>query len=169
MSKNTSPTANIFHPDTRFVRQARRPGGVDRDQALQRAQAEVDELKSDFNVWIDKEFEQLNAALSQLASDPTDKAALELAHNICSQLRDVGGTMGYQLVTFVARTLSDILEAYIGGAAYDKKVVDCHIDAFMLARMEQYRHLSPEQVPEMTHGLLRVVELASIIPPDPGK
>jgi hypothetical protein len=32
--------------------------------------------------------------------------------------------------------------------------------------MEQYRHLRPDQVPEMTNGLLRVVELASIIPPD---
>jgi hypothetical protein len=30
--------------------------------------------------------------------------------------------------------------------------------------MEQYRHLTPEQVPEMTEGLLRVVEIASIIP-----
>ena len=38
----------------------------------------------------------------------------------------------------------------------------------MLARLEQYRHLRPEHVPEMTDGLLRVVELASIIPPEPG-
>ena len=169
MSKNTSPTANIFFANTRFERQARRPGGVDRDQALKRAQAEVEELKSDFGVWIDKELEQLNASLAKLVNNPKDKASLERAYECCSQLRDVGGTMGYELVTFVARTLCDILEAYIGGAAYDKKVIDCHIDAFMLAKMEQYRHLRPEQVPEMTNGLLRVVELASIIPPEPGQ
>jgi hypothetical protein len=30
--------------------------------------------------------------------------------------------------------------------------------------MEQYRHLRPEQVPEMASGLRRVAELASIGP-----
>jgi hypothetical protein len=62
--------------------------------------------------------------------------------------------------------MCDILEAYIAGAAYDRDVIVCHADAFKLARLEQYRHLQPEDVPEMTAGLLRVVELASIIPPD---
>jgi hypothetical protein len=77
--------------------------------------------------------------------------------------------MGYELVTFVARTLCDILDAFIAGAAYDKEIVDCHSSAFMLARMEQYRNMTPEQVPEMTQGLLRVVEIASIIPSKTGK
>jgi hypothetical protein len=40
-------------------------------------------------------------------------------------------------------------------------MVDCHIDAFLLARTEPYRNLRPEQVPEMTSGLRRVVELAN--------
>ncbi len=168
MSKK-SPPANIFYADTRFERQARRTGGIERDQALQRAQAEVEELKTDFGVWIDQEFEKLNDALAQVASNPKDKAALERAHDSCAQLRDVGGTMGYELVTFIARTLCDILEAYAAGAAYHQNVIDCHVNAFMLARLEQYRHLRPDQVPEMTSGLLRVVELTSIIPPEPGE
>jgi hypothetical protein len=166
MSKKPSPPANIFYADTRFERQARRAGGVDRDRALQRAQAEVEGLKADFDVWIDTEFKKLNAALAEITADPADKAALERANVCCAQLRDVGTTMGYELVTFIARTLCEILEAYIAGAPYDQNVIDCHSNAFMLARMEQYRHLRPDQVPEMTNGLLRVVELASIIPPD---
>lgn len=168
MAKNDHPPATIFYADTRFERQARRPGGIERDKAVARAQAEVNDLKADFGVWIDKEFDQLNAALAQIASNPSDKAALKRAFDSSSQLRDVGGTMGYELVTFVAQTLCNIIEAYIAGAAYDQNVIDCHTNAFMLARMEQYRHLRPEQVPEMTKGLLRVVELTSIIPPEPG-
>lgn len=169
MKKTNHPEAKLFYADTRFERLARRPGGVDREQALAQAQAEVEELKADFGVWIGQEFDALNAALAEIESDPKDKGALERAHKSCAQLRDVGGTMGYQLVTFVAKTLCEILEAYIAGAAYDKDVIVCHTDAFKLARLEQYRHLQPEDVPEMTAGLLRVVELVSIIPPEPGK
>lgn len=169
MKKTDHPEARLFYADTRFERLARRPGGAEREQAIAQAQAEVEELKADFGVWINQEFDTLNAALAEIESDPGDKGALERAHKSCAQLRDVGGTMGYQLVTFVAKTLCDILEAYMAGASYDKDVVTCHTDAFKLARLEQYRHLQPADVPEMTAGLLRVVELASIIPPEPGK
>jgi hypothetical protein len=164
MTKKSDTGSNLFYPDTRFERLARRPGGVERDAALERAQAAVDNMKSDFSVWIDNEFIILNESLKEIDSDPANKRAMERAFHSCAQLRDVSGTMGYELVTFVAKTLCDILEAYIAGAAYDKDVVVCHSNAFMLARMEQYRHLTPEQVPEMTAGLLRVVEIASIIP-----
>ncbi|MDO8877538.1 MAG: hypothetical protein Q8M24_25215 [Pseudolabrys sp.] len=168
MPKNDTG-ATIFYPDTRFERLARRPGGVEREVALEKAQAAVDDIKPDFYVWINHEFDALNAALAEIERDPGDKRALERAFHSCAQLRDVSGTMGYELVTFIARTLCDILEAYIAGATYDKEVVDCHSNAFMFARMEQYRHLTPEQVPEMTQGLLRVVEIASIVPSKTGK
>lgn len=169
MSKKAPPAAHMFYVDTRFERLARRPGGVERDKALASAQAAVEDMKSEFATWVDKEFEQLTDALAEIDSHRGDKAALENAYRSCAHLRDVGGTMGYELVTFVAKTLCDILEAYIAGAAYDKNVIDCHINALMLAKMEQYRHLRPDQVPEMTNGLLRVVEVASIIPPETGK
>lgn len=167
MSKPPSAPANIFYADTRFERLARRPGGIDREQALQRAQVEVEEMKADFDVWIDGEFAKLNAALSEIAENPNEKGALERANVYCAHLRDVGSTMGYELVTFIARTLCEILEAYIAGAPYDQEVIDCHSNAFRLARMEEYRHMGPDQVPDLTNGLLRVVEIASIVPPDP--
>jgi hypothetical protein len=75
-------------------------------------------------------------------------------------LRDVGGTMGYELVSFIASNFCHILDAIKAGAAYDKDMIDCHMDALLLARTEQYRHLTPDQVPEMASGLRRVVELA---------
>lgn len=168
MKKANHPEARLFYADTRFERLARRPGGVDRAKAIENAQAEVEALQVNFGVWIGQEFDTLNAALAEIETDPNNKAALQRAHNSCAQLRDVGSTMGYQLVTFVAKTLCDILEAYIAGAAYDKDVIVCHTDAFKLARLEQYRHLQPEDLPEMAAGLLRVVELASIVPPEPG-
>jgi hypothetical protein len=169
MSKKPDTEARLFYPDTRFERLARRPGGVSRDVALTRAQAAVDAIEPDFKVWMDRQFDDLNAALMEIDRDPTDKELLKRALHSSTQLRDVCGTMGYELVTFVARTLCDVLEAYIAGATYDREVIQCHSDAFMLSRQEQSWHLKPEAVPEMTQGLLRVVEVASIVPADIGK
>jgi hypothetical protein len=39
------------------------------------------------------------------------------------------------------------------------------MDALMLARQKSYRRLRPEQVPELTKGLRRVVEHVTILPP----
>jgi len=163
--KQADTEANIFYADTRFERLARRSGGISRDEALERAQSAVEDLKGDFNDWIDVQYGELSAALADIAHNPNDKSALERAHQKSAYLRDVGGTMGYILVTFVATTLCDVLDAYIGGAPFDKNVTDCHMDAFLLARTDEYRHLHPEQVPELARGLLRVVEVASLVPP----
>lgn len=168
-TKQGDTEANIFYADTRFERLARRPGGISREEALERAQSAVEELKTDFVEWIDEQYSELSATLAAIVRNPTDKAALERAHEKSAYLRDVGGTMGYTLVTFVASTLCDVLDAYIAGAPFDKNVTDCHMDAFLLARTDEYRHLRPEEVPELAKGLLRVVEVASIAPPDGSK
>lgn len=164
MSEKSKHEAHIFYPDTRFERMARRPGGVAREQALANAQAKVEELTPDFADWLDAALLELKDALSKLADDPKNTDAIERADNACSQLRDIGATMGYSLVTFVANSLCTILEAIQTGAAYDKDIVDCHINALFLVRTEPYRNLTPDQVPEMSNGLLRVVEIAGISP-----
>lgn len=164
-NKQGTPEATIFYADTRFERMARRPGGVSREEALERAQNAVEEMKTDFTDWIDEQYSELSASLADVVNDPSNKNALERAHEKCAYLRDVGSTMGYTLVTFVATTLCDVLDAYIAGAPFDKDVTDCHMDAFLLARTDEYRHRRPEEVPELANGLLRVVEVASIVPP----
>lgn len=164
MTKKPHPEARTFYVDTRFEKLARRPGGVSRDQAIASAQAEVDDLKTEFIEWLDQELGNLGAAFARIELSQNDTSSIDGAHFSCAHLRDVGTTMGFELVTFIANNLCEILDAIKAGAAYDKDVIDCHLDAFRLARMDQYRHLRPDQVPEMTNGLRRVVELASIIP-----
>ncbi len=58
----------------------------------------------------------------------------------CAQLRDVYRINGLRTRYFCRPDFSDILKAYIAGAAYDKEVVECHTNTFILARMEQYHH-----------------------------
>jgi hypothetical protein len=169
MSKKTKHDAHIFHVDTRFQRLARRSGGVAREEAIAGAQTQVDELKPDFSDWLNRELEELTAAIADAEGNSGNMLSLDRAYSSCSQLRDVGATMGFDLVTFVATNLCEILDAIKAGAVYDKDKVDCHISAFFLARTDEYRHLRPDQVPEMASGLRRVVELASIAPAQKGE
>ena len=161
MRETPTSDVRIFFADTRFERMARRPGGVPREEALALADKMVDELKLDFSDWLDRELQELNAALSNAESDLSNNAALEDAYRNCAQLQGVCVAMGYELVTFVAENLCKIISAVMTGAAYDKEMIDCHTDAFLLAKSDQYRALRPDQVPEMATGLRRVVELAA--------
>ena len=160
MHKKAHPEARIFFADTRFEKMARRPGGVPREEALAEAQTNIDKLKAGFSDWLDREMQELNAALAKVESDFSDTASIECAYRNCSQLQDVCAPMGYELVAFVAENLCKIITTFKNGAAYDKEMVDCHINAFLLARSDEYRDLHPDQVPEMASGLRRVVELA---------
>jgi chemotaxis protein histidine kinase CheA len=160
MAQQSDRDPNIFSVESRFQQLARRPGGVTRERAIDSAQRHIEELKTDFGDWLDRELQDLASSIRQLAAIPRNAATLDRAEQACSQLRDVGGTMGYELVSFIASNFCHILDAIKAGAAYDKDMIDCHMDALLLARTEQYRHLTPDQVPEMASGLRRVVELA---------
>lgn len=159
--QRSSRNARILVVNTRFQQMARRPGGVTRERAIERAQHQIDDLKPAFADWLEHELHSLAASVEQLAADPRDEKALNHAHQACSQLRDVGATMGFELVTFIASNFCEILEAINTSAAYDQTIIDCHMDALLLAKTEPYRSLRPDQLPEMTSGLRRVVELAT--------
>jgi hypothetical protein len=161
MADQRDQNAHIFPVDTRFQQLARRPGGVTRERAVESAQRQIEDMKVDFADWLDRELKELSASVGQVTSNPAEVAALERAHQTCRGLRDVGSTMGYQLLTFVAGNFCGILDAIKAGAPFDKDMIDCHMDALLLARTEPYRNLHPEQLPEMTSGLRRVVELAN--------
>src|SRR5262245_46092311 len=93
MADQKNLDGNIFAVETRFQQLARRPSGVSRERALNDAQRQIDEMKSDFGDWLDRELEELTASIRRVAADPGDAAALERANQACCQLRDVGGTM----------------------------------------------------------------------------
>jgi hypothetical protein len=163
MAKDTAknankPEARIFLADTRFQQMARRPGGVPREQAVERAQATLDELKQEFTGWLDERLHDLGAAIQALESAPFDAARLETVYQCCRQLREVGTTMGFELTTVISGNLCEVLDAVRAGAPCDMQALDCHFDALMLTSKPPYCDLRPDQLPEMTGGLRQIVE-----------
>ena len=161
MPEAIEPNVRIFFANSRFERMARRPGCISRHDALAKAEAQIDELKSGFNDWLDHELGNLTEALAKVERDFNDSTSLDSAYRNCAQLQGVCAAMGYNLVTFVAENLCKVIETVMSGSVYDKDMIDCHINAFWLAKTDEYRSMSPAQVPEMAQGLRRVVELAS--------
>jgi len=151
-----------FFVDSHFQKMARRPGGAPRDQALKDAQAAIDNIKLGFANWLDREVDALMAEIRRgRLANSGDLSWAETAAAHSRHIRDVGTTMGFELVTFITNNLCEIFEAIIAGASPHNEMIDCHIDALLLAKQEQYRHLQPEQFPELNSGLRRVRELAS--------
>ena len=65
-------------------------------------------------------------------------------------------------MAFIAGSLCELLDLIESGSDCNMESIMCHIDALMLARQKSYRRMRPEQVPELTKGLQRVVKHVTI-------
>ncbi len=166
MKNKLPPNVRVFAVKTRFQEMAQRPGGVPRDIAIQQAETGIESFKTEFVDWVGRELQDLTQALRKVEGDQAEKAQIDEIHQRCRQLRDTGTTMGLALLTFIADNLCRVLEAVQSGASYDTEVIECHINALFLAKQDAYRNIRPDQVPEMTSGLHRMLERANRSLPD---
>jgi hypothetical protein len=164
MAENPNNEARIFSPKTRFQTLARRPGGVSRSKAVENAMGKIEEAKLGFDDWLDGELTELIGAVERAKAGEAVDEWIETAQFHTNQLRDVGTTVGFELLTFIANTLSTILDGIKAGAECNMESLTCHIDALLLIRQKQFRHLRPDQVPELSRGLHQIAESVSIVP-----
>ena len=161
--------AKVFPVDSRFQQLARRPGGIPRAQAIERAQAGVDELKATFGDWFDKELDGIVVALPHNDAGYANPGVwLDVVLMHCRQLRDVGTTMGFELVTFVAGNFCELLETIRAGAEPNVELIGLHVEALRMSRQDRYGGTSPSEVPELSSGLHKLLMLAKAgSPPQP--
>lgn len=166
MSETTPKGVRVFPVETRFQTLAQRSGGVPREAAIEHATAKIAEMKPGFDGWLETKLQALAAVIAHAkaaetpAPDWIDGAA---AH--ARELRDIGTTMDFELLTYIAGSLCEVLTAFAEGSERDMESVTCHLDALLLSRQPQYRYTKPGDVPELTRGLRRVVEHVSTAPP----
>ena len=158
MNKPDDYEAREFHVETKFQQYAKRPGGIARDQAILNAQTTVASLKPSFETFIDDEMSKLTKSVPSEGADLKDRAWMDAADLHCQRLADVAATVGYEFVSYVANNLCLMFEAIKQGAEYRRDVMVCHLDALTLGRRDRFRRMKPEDVPELTEGLRRVLE-----------
>lgn len=153
--------AKVFLVDSRFQQLARRPGGIPRAQAIERALAGVDEIKQTFGGWFDKELEAIVAALPRHEGGYRDPGVwLDVTLFHCRQLRDVGTTMGHELVTFIAGNFCEVLEAIKAGAEPNPELIQLHVEALRMSKQDRYQSSTPADFPELSSGLHKLLSLA---------
>jgi hypothetical protein len=152
--------AREFPVETDFQKKVRRAGGVTRNQAVGEAQAQIETLKEEFTDWLKDGLERLQCAIQLAETYRTNAMLLDDAFRSSCELRDIGTTVGYELVTFVANRLCEVIDAIRNGADYDKVLIRCHLDALELARQDSYKNVSPGQVPDLCDGLRRAADRA---------
>lgn len=157
-----SPPARIFPVETRFEQLAKRAGGVPRAQAIERAQSALEEAKPAYDDWLEREVVGLADLVKTVEGGNEEPGWLETATFRSRQLRDSSGSLGYELLAFIAGSLCELLDSIEAGSERNMESIVCHIDALMLARQRSYRKMKPEQVPELTKGLQRVVKHVTI-------
>jgi hypothetical protein len=158
MSSDSEQIARMFFVDTRFQRMARRPGGIPRAEAVKNAQAEIEESKPELEAWLDQELRTLIDITHHVRAGTAAPGWREMICLHGGHLRDVGTTVGFSLLTFIAGNLCEILDSPHAGGERDAELIACHVDALLLARQKQYRDLRPDQLPELSSGLRQVAE-----------
>lgn len=151
---NSKGRGFLYDVTTRFQKLARRSTSLTRDKALNDAGQVIESLagafKEDFRQKIDLLAEQ--AARRRAGDTPVEW--YETLCSISRELRDVGETFGYPLITFVAGNLCTILDGV--GPQIGLATVDCHIDALRCKDMERIRHKGVDRFTDLCEGLRRL-------------
>lgn len=172
MSGKPSPTHREIAVDDAFGRQARSPGGPSREVSLKRAAAELSRIKPRLEDYLRAEAGRLETAL--LAAQARDANYLDHIRNAYAasrNIRDVAASIGYSLAGFVTMTLCIVIEtAEAAEIECPTDIIACHYEAFRLATSTAYLTMNPDDVPELSGGLLQIVRIAkaaAIDPPSP--
>jgi hypothetical protein len=164
MTTSPGEDTKTFLVDTRFQQMARRPGGIPRSRALQNAEVEIANGKPKFEAWLDQELGELADLIQVARSGAAEVQWPDQMRGHSCQMRDIGTTMGFPLLTFIAAHLCNILDNTNAGDQLDLDSIACHVDSLLLARRPEYRSLRPDQLPDLSEGLRQIVASASISP-----
>ena len=108
----------IFPVDTNFQKMARRPGGISRDRAVERAEIEIAEAKVEFDEWLSRELTELTTAFEAARDNHHDPERLAELASRGRQLRDVTATIRFELLSFVGASLCDFLDSVSAEAEF---------------------------------------------------
>lgn len=143
----------VVQVETSFERKTRQPGGLGRADAVAAAEKSILEMRSSIEKTIDEKMAELETAFSNAgASGGSLDAQLRVMLELATVLRDLGGVVGFNLMTYVSESLCKFLYLFESRGGFEKAVVDCHLKAIRLVRNENFRMLQPADVPQLQAG-----------------
>lgn len=90
-------------------------------------------LSSNFTQWLADEITKLEGARQQIRADGITPASMENLYLRAHDLKGLGTTYGYQLITRIAGSLCRMIDDKEKRSATPLELVDAHIDAIKAA------------------------------------
>ena len=109
------------------------PLGADRPAAIAKAEAALKSLAGNFAQWLADEIDKLEAARQQVKIQGVTAESMENLYLRAHDLKGLGTTYGYQLITRIAGSLCRMIDDKEKRATTPLDLVDAHIDAIKAA------------------------------------
>ncbi len=100
-------------------------------QAVESANQALDKLKSEFAEWIGQDLEKLKSARDKVRENPSCAQSIEDLRIRVHDLKGLGTTYGFPIVSRVAASLSKLIEDVEECGALPIALADNHIDAII--------------------------------------
>jgi hypothetical protein len=138
MSKKEQPIEMITPPNMLRVKVGGRIGPVD-EAAIARAEAALDDMKEVFAEWLESEVQKLESASKRVITEGLEgEAGIELfsrAHD----LRGMGTTYNFPIITRMAASLSKLIESEEKRAIAPVNLAHAHTGAIRAALRQDIR------------------------------
>lgn len=126
-------SVQFLFPENRLAKLVRQPGGIGPHQALAAASANLETISDDLLAGVDEQMQHIEAlgADPALAQDPALQAEMYQRSNLVAGM---AGHCGRIELGQAAYTLCEVLDRFLGGAAWSAPAVLVHLDALKLLR-----------------------------------
>jgi len=114
---------------------ASRLGAIDA-AAIAKAEAALKSLSGNFSQWLQDEITKLDGARQQVRANGVSAETMENLYFRAHDLKGLGTTYGYQLITRIAASLCRLIDEKDKRASVSMALVDAHIDAIKAAVRE---------------------------------
>lgn len=113
-------------------------GGID-PAALAKAEAALANLSSQFDEWLNDELKKLDAARAEIQTHGYTNATAETLYLRAHDMKGLGGTYGYPLITRVAASLCKLTDEERVRMQAPVFLIDAHIDAIKAIVRDQIK------------------------------
>ena len=146
--------AKVFTPFNLLRAKVGNKPGLNLDQVVARAEAALDDMKDEFDVWISDDLQALRNALTALRqANPPDSEILERIKTLSHEIKGQGATYGYPLLTTVGDLLYVFIERNSEIAAKHLDLLDAHVDFMALVLGQKVHDEGDQQVRSILAGL----------------
>ena len=158
-ASGSSSSIKVVDVVSRLSKLALQPGGITKETAVANAGSAIDNLRTDYPDWLEKDLLSLQEAIAVANENGgQDQVALDTIYRKAAQIRDLGTSFDFPLITAAADSLCELVYRLIENQAYDSRSIDCHVTALQYLKQPKSQTADDKQSLPLVRGLKALVE-----------